>query len=134
MQLPSGAIVAVADGEKLNLFVNGGDKEAVKLTTMAIPKIEEHNAGSGSRHSNSSANPSDSQQDEDGFAAGIADVLNKQVLGGHIHKLIVIAAPRTLGELRKHYHKTLQAALIGEIAKDLTSHSVVDIEKAIASA
>lgn len=134
MQLPKGAIVAVADGEKLNLFVNGGDKETVKLTAMAIPKIKEHNAGSGSRHSSSSANPSDSQQDEDGFAAGIADVLNKQVIGGQIHQLIVIAAPRTLGELRKHYHKTLQAALIGEISKDLTSHSVVDIEKAIASA
>ncbi|WP_242154832.1 host attachment protein [Sphingomonas sp. BAUL-RG-20F-R05-02] len=46
----------------------------------------------------------------------------------------MIAAPRTLGELRKHYHKTLEAKLVGEVSKDLTGHTTADIEKAIASA
>ena len=89
---------------------------------------------SGARHQSSSANPDDSQVEEDSFAAGIADLLNRRVLDGKIANLIVIAAPRTLGELRKHYHKELSAKLVGEIAKDLTGQSVQDIEKSIAAA
>ena len=134
MELPKGAIVAVADGAKINMFTNGGEAGAIKLTAMDSPKIDEHNAGSGHRHSSSSANHSDTQQDEDGFAAGIAEVLNKQALGGKLPGLVIIAAPRALGELRKHYHKVLSAVLVGEIAKDLTQHSVADIEKAISAA
>ena len=55
-------------------------------------------------------------------------------MGGGIEQLVVIAAPRSLGELRKHYHKTLEAKLTGEIAKDLTGHSIADIEKAVHAA
>ena len=42
--------------------------------------------------------------------------------------------PRTLGELRKSYHKKLSEVLRGEISKDLTGHAVHDIEKTIAAA
>lgn len=134
MQIPKGTIVAVADGEILNLFRNDGDDMAPQLTALADAPVSTDNKGSGSRHQSSSANPSDSQQDEDSFAAGISEMLNKRVLDGKIDGLIVVAAPRTLGELRKHYHKTLSAILLGEIAKDLTGHSVADIEKIIAAA
>ncbi|MBC7506924.1 MAG: host attachment protein, partial [Sandarakinorhabdus sp.] len=64
---------------------------------------------------------------------GTAAMLNSQVLDGKIDSLIVVAAPRTLGELRKHYHKALSAVLVGEIAKELTGHSIADIEKTIAA-
>ncbi|HSP45252.1 MAG TPA: host attachment protein [Chthoniobacterales bacterium] len=47
---------------------------------------------------------------------------------------MIIAAPKTLGEMRKHYHKKLEEALVGEIAKDLTGHSIADIEKTIIAA
>ena len=134
MKIPKGATVAVADGEILNLFRNSGDESAPKLTALPDADVSTENKGSGGRHQSSSANPSDSQQDEDGFAAGTAALLNKRVLDGNIDSLIVIAAPRTLGELRKHYHKALSAILIGEIAKDLTGHSVADVEKSIAAA
>lgn len=56
------------------------------------------------------------------------------MLAGKIKNLVVIAAPRTLGELRKGYHKTVSDVLIGELAKDLTGHSMQDIEKALAAA
>ena len=49
----------------------------------------------------------------------MADWLNQQVLGHKIDNLVVIAAPRTLGELRRHYHKQLERVLQGELAKDL---------------
>jgi protein required for attachment to host cells len=134
MQLPQGATVAVADGEKLNLFKNIGDEASPSLTPLAPADVDSHNAGSGGRHHSSSANPDASQAEEDGFSAGVADLLNRQVLAGKISKLVIIAAPRTLGELRKHYHAKLSDLLIGEIAKDLTGHPVKDIEKTIAAA
>jgi protein required for attachment to host cells len=134
MLLPKGTIVAVADGEKFNLFTNTGDEVSPALTAMPEPNIENVNKGSGASHQSSSANPDESQSAEDGFAGGIADLLNKRVLAGDIADLIIIAAPRTLGELRKSYHKKLSEVLRGEISKDLTGHAVHDIEKTIAAA
>ncbi|UVC12345.1 host attachment protein (plasmid) [Rhizobium sp. TH2] len=134
MELPSNTIIAVADGEKLSLFQNKGDAANVKLTAMASAEVDSSKISSGARHASSSANPDDSQQNEDGFSIGVADMLNKQVLDGKIKSLVIIAAPRTLGEMRKSYHKSLTAILIGELDKDLTGHSVQDIEKALAAA
>ena len=134
MRLPKGATVAVADGERLNLFRNTGDEADPRLTALPGADVASDNKGSGARHQGSSANPGHGQVEEDGFAAGIADLLNRQVLDGKIADLVVIAAPRTLGELRKRYHKKLSAALVGEIAKDLTGHAVRDVEKTIAAA
>jgi protein required for attachment to host cells len=134
MLLPQGTIVAVADGEKFNLFKNTGDESKPALSAMAEPEVESVNKGSGSSHQSSSGNPDESQAAEDGFAGGIADLLNKRVLDGEIADLVIIAAPRTLGELRKSYHKKLSEVLRGEISKDLTGHALHDIEKAIAAA
>jgi protein required for attachment to host cells len=131
MMLPKGTTVAVADGEKLNLFRNAGDEAQLQLAPVEHGHVSE--AHSGSRQT-SSGNPDPSQASEDGFSAGIVDLLNKGVLDGKIHGLVVIAAPRALGEMRKHYHKTLSAKLLGEIAKDLTGHGVGDIETAIRGA
>ncbi|NKE44560.1 host cell attachment protein [Roseomonas frigidaquae] len=133
MQLPNNAYVAVVDGEKLQLFRNDGDAGSLQLAEMQPPAVDSDNKGAGGRHASSSANPDDSQQDEDGHAAGVAAMLNQQVMAGHIESLVIIAAPRTLGELRKHYHKTLSAKLLGEIAKDLTGHSMKDVEATVAA-
>ena len=134
MQLPKGTTVAVADGEILKLFRNTGDATNPKLIALPGSDVLSDNKGSGARHQSSSANPDNSQVEEDSFAAGIAGLLNRQVLDGKVTDLIVIAAPWTLGELRKHYHNKLSATLVGEISKDLTGHSLQDIEKAIATA
>lgn len=134
MLLPKGTTVAVADGEKFNLFRNTGDEANPSLTAMPQAEIDSVNKGSGASHQNSSGNPDHNQAAEDGFAGGIADLLNKGVLDGEISDLVIIAAPRTLGELRKSYHKKLSEVLRGEISKDLTGHGLHDIEKAIAAA
>lgn len=118
----------------MNLYKNDGDESSPKLTALPAAAVSTDNKGSGGRHQSSSANPADSQQDEDSFAAGSAALLNKRVLDGKIASLVIVAAPRTLGELRKHYHKSLSNILAGEISKDLTGHSIADIEKTIAAA
>ena len=133
MMLPKGTTVAVADGEKLNLFRNAGDEAGLKLEASTHDTVDNDSQGSGSRQ-NSSGNPDASQSNEDDFAAGIVAMLNKSVLANTIEGLVVIAAPRALGEMRKHYHKALEAKLLGEISKDLTGHSISDIESAIQAA
>lgn len=134
MNLTKGATVAVADGEKLNLFHNTGDEATLTLTASPAGEVSNDNKGSGARHQSSAANPDDSQVEEDSFAAGVAALLNRLVLEGKVKDLVIIAAPRTLGELRKHYHQKLSAVLLKEISKDLTGHATGDIEKAIAAA
>ena len=132
MKLPHGALVAVVDGEKLALFKNGGQQE-IQLTAQPIPTIAERASGAAGRISNES-NPDNDTQAEDGFAMGIAEVLNKWVLNNKVDHLLVIAAPKTLGQLRKGWHKETQAKLVGEIAKDLTGHSTDQIAAAIEKA
>ena len=65
------------------------------------------------------------------FAMGVSEVLNNWVLTNKVEHLLVIAAPKTLGQLRKGWHKETQSRLVGEIAKDLTGHSTADIAQAI---
>ena len=134
MQLPKGAIVAVADGATFHLYRNGGDELNPKLTLQPAADLAHVDGSAGSHHPSGAGNHDDSTQIEDGFAASTAAWLNGQVLGGKIDNLLIIAAPKTLGELRRHYHKALQAKLLGELAKDLTGHAVGDIETAIANA
>ncbi|WP_336976975.1 host attachment family protein [Altererythrobacter fulvus] len=131
MLLPHGAIIALADGTKFELYRNSGNEAEPELTALPSPKLDEHNHGSGGRHYSSAGNPQASLQDEDAHAAGVAEWLNGQVLGHKIDKLVVIAAPRTLGELRKHYHKQTEHALLGEFHKDLVGHKPEDILEAL---
>lgn len=133
MNIPKGAVIAVVDGKHLKMFRNAGDEASPNLVGEQEGEVVQDNSGSGGRHRNSSANPDGGQGQEDDFASGVAELLNKQVLGGHIKDLIIVAAPRTLGELRMHYHQKLSDVLVGEVAKDLTGHSAQDIEKALSS-
>lgn len=132
MNLPNGALVALVDGEKLVLLKNTGEQE-IKLSPVPKPSIPAVASGT-TGHRSSAANPDNVTQGEDDFIAGVANLLNKQVLDGTIHDLVVIAAPRALGELRKHWHKALEARLAGEIAKDMTGQSIEQIASMIAAA
>lgn len=71
------------------------------------------------------------QLEEDRFAQKVAEMLEKRALSNSFDALIVAAPPRTLGELRQHYHKEVKARLLGEIDKDLTGAPVPDIEEAL---
>ncbi len=74
------------------------------------------------------------QLEEDRFAAEVAEILRVKALNNSFETLIVAAPPGTLGELRKHYHKEVESRLASEIAKDLSNHPVLQIEKALLAA
>jgi protein required for attachment to host cells len=134
MLIPHGAIVAVADGENLHLFRNSGNEAEPALSGLSEPTIEGDSKDAGKRHRSSAANPDEKQTGEDSFAAATAEFLNRKALGTPDVGFIVIAAPKTLGELRRHYHKELQNRLLGEIAKEMTGSSVQEIQAALAKA
>ena len=134
MDLPKDTIVAVADGEKLSLLRTGGsDPQPTHKPIDAAPLSGSNHSG-GSRHHSSASNPDEKTDGEDVFAAATAKWLNEQAIGNHFAHAIVIAAPRTLGELRKHYHKAFSDKLVKEIAKDVTGQHISDIEKLLEKA
>ena len=151
MQVPHDTYVLVADGRKLLLLRNEGDAQALNLQVETAeehpsPATRDQATDAAGRASNtspagrngqsgSSMEPTDFHQlEEDRFAAEAADMLRKRALANGFGKLIVVAPPKTLGELRKHYHKEVETRLLGELAKDLTGHTIPDIEKALMAA
>jgi protein required for attachment to host cells len=68
---------------------------------------------------------------EDAHAVAAATWLNEQVLGHKITQLVVFAAPRTLGELRKHYHKQTAHAVLKEVNKSYAGRTPDEIIAAL---
>jgi len=146
MQLSHNTVVLVADGRKMLFLRNDGDQEYPNLKVehaeeqdnpATRDQVTDRAGGASSPQgaSHSSMGGADAHQvEEDRFAADAADLLRKRALAGSYDKLIVVAPPRTLGELRKHYHKEVSDRLVGELDKDLTGHPIPDIEKALAAA
>jgi protein required for attachment to host cells len=130
MLLPHGAVIALVDGEKFELYRNAGDEAGPELEAMESPKLDTRNHSGGS-HRSSTGNHADSLVSEDAHAAAVAAWLNAEVLGHRIDRLVVFAAPRTLGELRKHYHKMTDRALLREYHKDLVGKPKATIVAAL---
>jgi protein required for attachment to host cells len=143
MQVPNGAMVVVADGRKMLLLRNEGDAQYPNLQVEQKelhpnPKDSDQKtdlAGQASSTLGGTMGETDyHQQEEDRFAAETAAMLNKRVLNNEFESLIIVAPPKTLGELRKHYHKEVETRVLGEISKDLTDHTVPQIEEALLKA
>lgn len=145
MQIPHNAMVVVADGRKMLLFRNQGDAQFPNLSIVAhdekpVPAREDfatdepgtfHDMGAGMQQKSSYEETDFHQLEEDRFAADVAEMLRKRALRNEFDKLIVVAPPKALGELRKKYHKEVEARLIGEIAKDMTNRPTDEIEELI---
>ena len=146
MHLPHNSVVLVADGRKMLFLRNEGDNTFPNLIVEEAqeqdnPATRDQATDSAGRASSpqgaaqSSVEPTDFHQlEEDRFAAEAADVLKTRALKNDYDSLIVAAPPKTLGELRKHYHKEVTSRLKGELDKDLTGHPIKDIEKALMNA
>ena len=146
MHLPHNSVVLVADGRKMLFLRNEGDNDYPNLVVENAqeqdnPATRDQATDSAGRASSpqggvqSSVEPTDFHQiEEDRFAADAADFLKTGALKNTYDSLIVVAPPKTLGELRKHYHKEVTSRLKGELDKDLTGHPIKDIEKALQNA
>lgn len=113
MLLPHGTVIAVIDARNFRLFRNTGDEASPELAETDAPRLDTHNHSGGSHHGSTIT------MAHDAHATAAIEYLAQEVQSHRIEHLVVIAAPRSLGELRKAYTKGLEAALLGELAKDL---------------
>ncbi len=135
MKLPANAHVAIVDGERFILMRNEGQPFEPKLGKASHPDIDATNHSAGVRHQDDiGQGRGGTDLDELAHGAGVAEWLNAKCVAGEIDDLVVIADPKTLGEMRRHYHGELEKRLRGEIAKTLTGEPSDRIAKAIADA
>jgi len=135
MKLPHKALVALVDGEKFVVMRNAGGPFEPRLETIDKPSLTATNFSAGARHQDPvSQQPGSNDLNELAYAAAAAEWLNAKAIAGEIGEVLVIADPKTLGEMRRHYHVELQRRLVGEIPKTMTGEPGDRIARAIAAA
>jgi len=142
MKITHGTLVMVVDGEKLLLFRNEGDETYPVLKTVSheeSPSPATHDQGSdrpGRTHASLGARRSGygdtdwHDKDEESFATHAAKVL-EGVAARADAGIVVLAPPRTLGNLRKHWGLQTRKRLLAEIDKDMVHHTTDDVIAAI---
>jgi protein required for attachment to host cells len=68
------------------------------------------------------------QHEESVFVKSVADWLDERLRAGAFERLIVVAPPRALGDMRQAYSPAIRAAIQAELAKDLLGTPIPDIE------
>jgi protein required for attachment to host cells len=135
MRLPHKAHLAIVDGERFVVMLNDGSPDDPALREFASPELDGQNFSAGVRHQDDIGQRHGSTDlNELAHAAAAAEWLNRAALDKTIERLAIVADPKSLGEMRRHYHKALQDILIAEEAKTLTGQPVSRIESKLLSA
>lgn len=135
MKLPNNAHVALVDGENFVVMRNVGQAFEPKLELVEKPNLDATNFSAGVRHQDDAGQHTGATDlNELAHAAAATEWLNQKAIAGTFDDVMVIADPKTLGEMRRHYHSELEKRLAGEIAKTLTGENSERIAKAIAAA
>ena len=134
--------IIVADGSRARLFESSGSSSDIHETenlthpesrlheqtlTSDLPGRAFDSTGEGRHAMGSKAEPKKHEIEE--FARQIASHLDKARSDNKFKQLIVIAAPSILGELRNTLSAETKKLIRTEIDKDLTQHSIDDIQK-----
>ncbi len=141
MKLEHDTWVLVADGEKALFPRTEGDDVYPNLQVVR----EEHHENPPTReqgtdrpgrlndasgeHRSAVADTDWHQIEKERFADEIAERLYKMAHKGRFEKIVLVAQPHVLGEMRKKMHKEVTDRVVGEVPKTLTNHTVPEIEK-----
>ena len=146
IKLERGIWVLVADGEKALFLKNEGDTKYPSLTV--VRELQEENPPTrlqGSDrpgrfndgpnvHKSAVADTDWHRIAKERFAEEIAARLYKLAHHGDFKKIILVAPPVVLGEIRKQLHKEVSDRIVAEVPKTLTNHPVYEIEKLLMAA
>lgn len=144
MKIAHGTLVMAIDGSKMLLFRNEGDEKYAVLDTlshkeMADPASREIGSDAPGRAFSSTGSHRSAYEEtdwhdqaEERFAIAGAERLER-VAASEQGDIVVLAAPRTLGVLRKHWGRETKARLVAEIDKDMAHRGWDDIARAIAA-
>lgn len=144
-QIPHDALVLVGDGQKALFLRNKGHARHVRLIVEQIlerdnPPTREQGTDRPGR-SNASVGVARSAMEEtdwhdmaeERFAGELADVLYRGAHANLFDRLVIIAPPKILGNLRKAFHPEVAERIAAEIPKELTSHPIAEIERLVAA-
>lgn len=133
--------VVVADGEKALFLRNEGDEKYPNLEVFREMRDDNpptHDQGSDrpgrfndgpSPHKSAVEETDWHRVEKERFAKEIAERLYKAAHRGDFERLVIVAPPLVMGEMRKELHKEVEQRLVGEVPKTLTNHTIVEIEK-----
>ena len=142
-RLKQGGWIVVADGGRFRILVNDGTPDSPRLTVrdevlQDNPFNREQGSdrpgrlsdgGTGHRSAVETTDWHDEAEKQ--FVAELAARLEQHAARKDFDQLIVIAAPQSLGKLRSAMGPLTRAALLADIAKDLTKHPVQEISKMV---
>ncbi|MBX9740896.1 MAG: host attachment family protein [Beijerinckiaceae bacterium] len=141
LRVGTGDWILIGDGKKALLLHNEGDAELLNLRRLSV-RTQENPATSeqgtdrpGRSFSSVGAGRSAYETtdwhelEEARFATDIATDINAAAHQHSFKRLIVVAPPKTLGELRSAFSGEVQKMIGAEINKDLTHHTIPQIEK-----
>ena len=132
--------VVVTDSEKALFLRNLTDHQSPNLDVFDSdiqdnPSDREQGANRPGRRAGSSTGQRSAMDDtnwhelaKERFAAQLADKLYAEAHKGAFKKLVLVASPQVLGQLRDALHTEVAACIIAEIPKTLTNHPVDKIE------
>ncbi len=130
--IPKNTLVVVATGIEAKFFYNQNDSGDIKLRSDGglIPKNLADDGPAGNRPKDSS--PSDT--DEATFSKQLAEHLYQLAHSGKFSHLVLVADPKTLGELRPILHQEVSDKIVLALNKTLVNSSTEDIEKSLHAA
>jgi len=143
VKLEHGIWVLVADGEKALFLRNEGDREypnlqVVREMTEENPPTHEQGTDRPGRlsdgptaHRSAVADTDWHKVAKERFADEIAARLYRMAHRGDFERIVLVAPPVVLGELRKKLHKEVGEKIAAEVPKELTGHTTWDIEKIV---
>ena len=135
MKLPHKAHVAIVDGEHFTVMQNNGQPFEPKLGNVQKPDLTASNFSAGIRHQDDiGQRHGRTDLNELAHGAAATEWLNAKAIAGELTDVLVIADPKTLGEMRRHYHSELEKRIVGEITKTVTGEPTAKIEQVIAAA
>lgn len=137
--------VLIADGEKALFLENIGDAEYPNFQLRRLeekenpPAREQGVAQRGRLHDGPSVHSSSVEEtdwhrlEKDRFAKEMADILYRMAHGNRFEKLVVVAPPHVLGELRKDLHPEVSERIIADVPKTFTNMPIDQIEGLLAA-
>ncbi|WP_297769816.1 host attachment family protein [uncultured Roseovarius sp.] len=139
--LTNGTWVLIADGEKALFLRNSVDAispalDVVRKNEQENPSDYDQSANRPGRKQDTGVGQSSAMDDTDWhelakerFAHELADTLYKYAHRGDFQRIVLVAAPHVLGDLRQHLHKEVQDKVVAEIPNDLANHPLDAVEK-----
>lgn len=135
--------VVVADGEKAMFLRNDGGAVTPSLTVERVEQQDNpaqgeqvsdrpgRRADHGQGQRSAMEEPDWHQLAKERFAADLADILKRMVQRGRFKRMVLVAPPRILGEMRDQLHVTVSDTIVAQIPKTLTGHPVPELQKVV---